>query len=97
MGKFTTNSNVDTLSRILIVFLNCLLIEEIKKTYNKNFEEEISECKQIFDENIENLKIYEVKQNLQSLYNDLCEDYLQSDSSKFSDIFFCYLKIFGEN
>ena len=89
------NNNIDTLSKILIVFLNCLLIEEKNKSCLKEFEEQINESREIFDENIKKIEIEEAKQNLEEFYNDLNNDYLQENKSKFSNLFSAYLFIFG--
>lgn len=94
-SKYARNNNVDTLSKLLIVFLNCLLIEEIKKLYNSNFENEIAECKEIFKENISSISIEEVKDTLLNYYNNLCKDYLESNNKNFSNIFSAYLFIFN--
>ena len=92
--KYYKNNNIDTLSKVLIVFLNCLLIEEINKSFSSNFEEEIKECKEIFNENINHITIEKVKETLQEYYKDLCNDYLESCSKNFSNIYYAYLFIF---
>lgn len=94
-NKYNKDVNADTLSKILIVFLNSLLIEEINRKCLPSFEQEITESKEIFDESINNVKIFEVKDTLEEFYSNLCNDYLESNKNNFSNLFHAYLFIFS--
>ena len=94
-NKYIKDSNIDTLSKILVVFLNSLLIEETNKLCMENFEQEIQEAKDIFKENINNIKIVEAKNTLENFYNNLCNDYNETKNKNFSNIYSAYLYIFS--
>lgn len=90
---FAEDISVDTIGKILLVFLNALLIEEKASCAIENFEEEIAECISIFDEDNNRIKNQEARQYLIRIYNNLKNDYLTVDEEKLSDIYISYTKI----
>lgn len=87
--------SVDTISKVLIIFLNCLLLEDMHKKIIKIFEDEIAECKDIFEEDIEKIQNNDAKEFLLKIYNSLCKDYYEIEEDNFSNIFFAYLSTFS--
>lgn len=85
------NVAVDTLSKVLIVFLNSLLIEEIKNQAIPTFEDEIAECKAIYTEDNNRIKNIDAKKFLDKTFEALCNDYFVVDKNKLSDVFYGYL------
>mgnify|MGYP003289414146 CR=1 FL=1 len=90
---FAEDVAVDTIGKVLLVFLNALLIEEKASCAIDNFEEEITECISIFDEDNNRIKNQEARQYLTNIYNSLKNDYITADEEKLSDIYLGYIKI----
>ncbi len=84
---------VDALSKVLIVFLNALLVEEIHNSIIKNFEDEIKECIDIFKENENKSYDVEAKQYLYNIFNELLNDYKTVNNENLSNTYFAYLVI----
>ena len=85
------NIAVDTISKVLIVFLNAMLIEEMKNEAIQTFEDEITECITIYKEDSNRIKNIDAKKFLDKTFESLCNDYYIVDKNKFSDIFYGYL------
>lgn len=83
--------SVDTISKVLIIFLNCLMLEDMHKKIIKLYEDEIAECKEIFEEDIEKIQNKEANEFLTKTFQSLCKDYYEINEDNFSDIFFGYL------
>jgi len=96
-NNYQKDLNIDTLSKILIVYLNAIFIEEKKQKIIKEFEDEIAESRQIFLEEINKISDIKAKNILIDFYNDLNKDYYEIDESKFSPLFTSYLKVFSIN
>lgn len=94
-NNFGNNITIDTLSKVLIIYLNALLIEDIHKKLIKIFEDEIKECVEIFESDINKISNTEVKDFLTNIYTNLQKDYYEIDEDKYSDCFIAYLKING--
>lgn len=87
------NALVDTLSKVLIIYLNALLIEDIHKKLIKTFEDEIKECVEIFETDSNKITNIEAKDFLTKIYTSLQKDYYEIDEDKYSSCFYGYLKI----
>jgi len=87
------NVTVDTLSKVLIIYLNALLVEDIHKRLIKTFEQEIKECVEIFENDCKNITNIEAKDFLTKIYSNLQKDYYEIDEDKYSNCFYSYLKI----
>lgn len=87
--------SIDTLSKVLIIFLNSLMLEDMHKKVIKTFEDEIAECKEIFEEDIEKIQNKEAREFLTKIYQSLCNDYYQIEEDNFSNIFFGYLSTYS--
>ena len=87
--------SVDTISKVLIVFLNALLVEEIQNTILPIYEDEIAECIQIFNEDKEKIKNIDAKKFLTQIFNNLSKDYYTVDEQNLSDIYYAYSSVFS--
>ncbi|MBQ3214463.1 MAG: hypothetical protein IJB10_05635 [Clostridia bacterium] len=87
--------SVDTLSKVLIVFLNAMLVEEIQNTILPIYEDEIAECIQIFNEDKEKIKNIDAKKFLSEIFNKLTKDYYTADEQNLSDIYYAYSSVFS--
>lgn len=85
--------SVDTLSKVIIVFLNAMLVEEIQNTILPNFEDEIAECIQIFNEDKEKIKNIDAKNFLTKIFDSLTKDYYTIDEQNLSDIYYAYSSV----
>jgi len=90
-------NSIDALSKVMIVFLNALLLEEIHSCVINYAEEEILECKQIFTEDSERIKNEVAKKFLTNIYNELCKDYNTVEEKDLSNIYYAYLLLFNRN
>ncbi len=88
-------ARADVLSKVLIVFLNALLVEELHKKVFDAFEQEINECKKVFADDYKNLDNEEIKIFLKNCFDGLCSDYTQTKEDEFSDLFEGYLLVFA--
>ena len=87
------NLLVDTLSKVLIIYLNALLLEDIHKKLIKTFEDEIKECVEIFESDNNKITNVQAKDFLTKIYTNLQKDYYEIDEDKYSSCFYGYLKI----
>ena len=85
------NIAIDTISKVLIVFLNAMLIEEMKNEAIQTFEDEITECITIYKEDSHRIKNIDAKKFLDKTFENLCKDYYVVDKNELSDIFYGYL------
>ncbi|MBR4003346.1 MAG: hypothetical protein IKI95_04745 [Clostridia bacterium] len=85
------NIAIDTISKVLIVFLNAMLIEEMKNEAIQTFEDEITECITIYKEDSHRIKNIDAKKFLDKTFENLCKDYYIVDKNELSDIFYGYL------
>ena len=92
----TTNSALqeDFLSKVLLMTLNALLLEQKKKKKLPNLEQDLQNYFEIFSEEIGGIENEQSSQFLQQIFNDLKSDHNIKSNQKFSDIFFAYLYIF---
>ncbi|NCB48773.1 MAG: hypothetical protein EOM55_04070 [Clostridia bacterium] len=90
----TDDENVDFLCKLLIIFLNAMLVEEKKKKVIKFFEIQIKDSCTHFDENINKLDDKEIKDYISSIYSSLIKDYSVTNKKDFSNIFFAYMFLF---
>jgi len=95
-NKSQNDLSIDILSKILITFLNALLVEELHKKILPIFEQEISEGKTIFTEEIKKIEECDEKNKLIEIFNNLCKDYYEVDDNKFSNIFYGYLQTYKQ-
>lgn len=84
---------IDSLSKVLIVFLNALLIEEIHNSVLPIFEQEIRECIEIFDSNKDKNYDAEAQQFLYKIYNGLLNDYKTASNEDLSFTYFGYFVV----
>lgn len=89
--------SIDTISKVLIVFLNALLVEELKNTTIDIYEDEIAECIAIYNEDKDKIKNLEARKFLDNIFEKLCSDYLTVEENKLSDIYFSYLLVHSYN
>lgn len=87
--------SIDTISKVLIVFLNAMLVEEIENTILPIYEDEIAECIQIFNEDKEKIKNIDAKNFLTQIFNSLSKDYYTVDEQNLSDIYYAYSSVFS--
>ena len=92
-NNFLHNAAVDTIGKVLLVFLNALFIEELNGQAIQSFEEEISECINIFYEDNNRITNKEAKSYLTSIFNDLKHDYYTTKENNLSDIYTGYINI----
>lgn len=90
---FYKNILIDTLSKVLIIYLNALLLEDMHKKLIKTFEDEIKECIEIFEADNNKITNIEAKDFLTKIYTKLQKDYYEIDEDKYSNCFYAYLKI----
>lgn len=84
---------VDTLSKVLIVFMNSMLVEEIHNATIQNFEDQIKESINIFDENRDKDFDQEAKNFLYFCYDSLLNDYNTSGNENLSSLYYGYLMV----
>ncbi len=89
--KYFKDVAVDTLGKVLIVFLNSLLVEEIHNSVIKHFEEQINECIDIFNKNDNKEIDFEAEQFLYEVYNELLLDYKTASNENLSNTYYGYL------
>lgn len=87
------DSLVDTLGKVIIVFLNAMLVEEIHNGIITLFEEEITECINIFNENSNKEFNSSAKEFLYNVFDDLLCDYNTASNDKLSNIYYAYLVV----
>lgn len=86
--------NIDFVSKLLIIFLNSMLIEEKEKKVIEYFETQIKDSCNLLDSNLKKIKDKKIKNILSSIYSLLKNDYSVVDKKEFSNIFFAYLFLF---
>lgn len=89
-NKVFSNISIDTLSKVLIVFLNALMIEEKHNKISQEFEDEIAESISIYNEDKDKIKNIDARKFLDKIFDNLCQDYSTSQEEKLSDIYFGY-------
>ena len=94
-NNIKNNLAIDTLSKILIVYLNALLLEELHNKIIPVCEQEIKESKEIFEEEVNKLPNSEEKNILIEIFNKLNKDYYEINENNFSNIFLAYLYTFS--
>lgn len=85
---------VDFISKVILMILNALLLEQKKKTKTAKLEEDLQNYFEIFEEEISAVENIEQKEYLKQIKNYLVNDHSLQKNQKFSDIFFAYLYIF---
>ena len=88
---------IDFLSKILLMIINALLVEQKHKKVINKFEQDLYNYFSIFIEESQDITEEEKEDYffLQNIYNDLLEDYNRKKGEKYSNIFFAYLYIFN--
>ena len=98
LNKMKNNSlQIDFLSKVLVMIINAMLVEQKKKKVIQKFEDDLYNYFSIFkDESKVIPKNEEEDHNfLLGIYNDLTKDYNKKPGEKYSNIFFAYLYIFN--
>jgi len=88
------DENVDFLSKLLIIFLNSLLIEEKEKKVKKLFENQIKDACALLNSELIKVEDKKIKEILSHFQSQLTNDYSTVDKKKFSNIFYAYLFLF---
>lgn len=88
------DSNIDFLSKLLIIFLNSMLIEEKKQKVIKFYETQIIDSCALLDVELPKIEDKKTKKVLTSYYKQLVIDYSTVDKNEFSNIFSAYLFLF---
>ena len=88
---------VDFISKILIMIMNSLLVEQKKKKIIEKFEKDLYNYYSIFNEEISNIdkKDSEKKEYLTQIFKNLQKDYNLKKGEKYSNVFFGYLYVFN--
>ncbi len=88
---------VDFISKILIMIMNSLLVEQKKRRKIEKFEKDLYNYYSIFNDEIINIDKMnnEKKEYLTQIFKDLQKDYNLKKGEKYSNIFFGYLYVFN--
>lgn len=89
--------SIDTISKVLIVFLNALFVEELKNTALDVYENEIAECISIYNEDKEKIQNMEARKFLDNVFEKLNSDYFTVEENKLSDIYYAYSLVHSYN
>jgi len=92
--QFKKTTETEIVCKLLIIFLNSMLVEEIKNANISSFENQIEECIELFNEEIISIQNATQKGFLTNIFNSLCKDYQTANELDFSPIYFAYLNLF---
>lgn len=88
------SSIADYLSKLVIMVLNAIMIEEKQQKIISKFEEEITECVNAFYQDIDKVTDERTKKELTNYMQMLQKDYTISTRAEMSNLMFGYLYIF---
>jgi len=88
------DEKVNFLSKLLLIFLNSMLIEEKENKVIDSFEIQIKDSCRLINEELPKIKDKKIKKILSNFHNLLIKDYSSVDKNNFSNVFFAYLFLF---
>jgi hypothetical protein len=86
--------DVDFLAKLLLIFMNAMLVEEKENKVIDSFENQIKDCCSIFDEEISKIDEKLAKTILKKFYSQLKKDYSTVSRVEFSNILLAYFFLF---
>ncbi|NCB48399.1 MAG: hypothetical protein EOM55_02065 [Clostridia bacterium] len=88
------NENINYLSKLLIIFLNSMLIEEKENKVIESFEVQIKDSCALFDEDLPKIEDIKIRKIISSYKEQLIKDYSTVDKKYLSNVFSAYLFLF---